>query len=125
MQRVNWLAALGAAGWLALASAAQAQVRPYIGFVYPAGGQQGTTFQIKLGGQGLEDVKTGPWVWGHRQVSRVSSVSQPPGNHPLERATEGVETREAERRLADANLGDDAGKAARGAGRAEMRPRRN
>jgi hypothetical protein len=42
--------------WLAFGPAAQAQVRPYIGFVYPAGGQQGTTFQIKLGGQGLEDV---------------------------------------------------------------------
>ena len=25
-------------------------------FVYPAGGQQGTTFQIRLGGQNLDDV---------------------------------------------------------------------
>ena len=25
----------------------------YIGYVYPAGGQQGTTFPIRLGGQGL------------------------------------------------------------------------
>lgn len=33
-----------------------AQARPYIGFVYPAGGQQGTTFQVRLGGQGLTDV---------------------------------------------------------------------
>ncbi len=41
---------------LAAATAAQAQVRPYIGYVYPAGGQQGTTFQIKLGGQGMDDV---------------------------------------------------------------------
>ena len=66
MQRVNWLAVLGTVGWLALAPAAQAQVRPYIGFVYPAGGQQSTTFQIKLGGQGLEGVDqafvTGPGV---------------------------------------------------------------
>src|ERR1035441_4827503 len=53
---LNWLVVLVAAGWLAFAPAAQAQVRPYIGFVYPAGGQQGTTFQIRLGGQGLEDV---------------------------------------------------------------------
>jgi len=36
--------------------AALAQPRPYIGFVYPAGGQQGTTFQVRLGGQGWEDV---------------------------------------------------------------------
>jgi hypothetical protein len=28
----------------------------YIGFVYPAGGQQGTTFQITLGGQSLDGV---------------------------------------------------------------------
>ena len=50
------LAVLGLASLLAMAPAAQAQVRPYLGFVYPAGGQQGTTFQIRLGGQGLDDV---------------------------------------------------------------------
>ena len=33
-----------------------AQPRPYIGYVYPAGGQQGTTFQIRLGGQNMDDV---------------------------------------------------------------------
>jgi hypothetical protein len=38
-------------------STAEAQVRPYIGFVYPAGGRQGTTFQVRLGGQNLDDVK--------------------------------------------------------------------
>jgi len=37
---------------LAAASSARAQSQ-YIGFVYPAGGQQGTTFPIRLGGQGL------------------------------------------------------------------------
>lgn len=35
-----------------LASVAQAQ-NQYIGFVYPAGGQQGSTFPIRLGGQSL------------------------------------------------------------------------
>lgn len=30
--------------------------RPYIGFAYPAGGQQGTTFQVRLGGQGVDDI---------------------------------------------------------------------
>ena len=55
MSRVQ-LAVLGLAGLLATAPAAQAQVRPYIGFVYPAGGQQGTTFQIRVGGQNLDDV---------------------------------------------------------------------
>ncbi len=48
------LAVLGLAGVLAAASTAQAQTRPYIGFVYPAGGQQGTTFRVRLGGQAVE-----------------------------------------------------------------------
>ncbi len=52
---MRWLWILALAGLLA-APAAQAQVRPYIGFVYPAGGQQGTTVQVRLGGQGLDDV---------------------------------------------------------------------
>lgn len=34
------------------ASSARAQSQ-YIGYVYPAGGQQGTTFPVRLGGQGL------------------------------------------------------------------------
>lgn len=33
-----------------------AQSRPYIGYVYPAGGQLGTTFQVKLGGQKLDGI---------------------------------------------------------------------
>ncbi|MBI5396379.1 MAG: PPC domain-containing protein [Verrucomicrobia bacterium] len=49
-------AMLALAASLLLVSAAQAQQRPYIGFVYPAGGQQGSTFQITLGGQYLEGV---------------------------------------------------------------------
>ncbi len=40
---------------VAAASSARAQSQ-YIGFVYPAGGQQGTTFPIRLGGQGLAQV---------------------------------------------------------------------
>ncbi len=40
----------------ALAAAAHAQNIPRIGYVYPAGGQQGTTVQVRLGGQGLDDV---------------------------------------------------------------------
>jgi hypothetical protein len=40
--------------FLAATLPANAQPRPYIGFVYPAGGQQGTTFAVRLGGQNLE-----------------------------------------------------------------------
>ncbi len=52
----SWIAILALSGVLAAASAVQAQQRPYIGFVYPAGGQQGTTFQIRLGGQNMDGV---------------------------------------------------------------------
>ncbi len=49
---------IGLTAWMAMALAAFAQPRPYIGYVYPAGGQQGATFQIRLGGQALDDVDT-------------------------------------------------------------------
>jgi hypothetical protein len=40
--------------WLALASAALAQEQiPHLGYVYPAGGQPGTTFFVTIGGQNL------------------------------------------------------------------------
>lgn len=55
MSRVRCLAIVGMAGCMAM-SLAQAQ-RPYIGFVYPAGGQQGTTFRLKVGGQALDHVE--------------------------------------------------------------------
>ena len=50
MRKVNSFTFLVLAGWLALAATAPAQPRPYVGFVYPAGGQRGTTVQIQLGG---------------------------------------------------------------------------
>ena len=66
MCRTRWLAVLGFAALLAGSPAVQAQPRPYIGLVYPAGGRQGTTFQIRLGGQNLDDVNgaliSGPGV---------------------------------------------------------------
>ena len=39
-----------------LATPAYAQ-HPYIGYVYPAGAKQGTTLQVRLGGQGLNDIQ--------------------------------------------------------------------
>jgi hypothetical protein len=54
---MNFNARLG--GWVAgllLAAATGARAQSYVGFVYPAGGQQGTTFQVTIGGQGLEGV---------------------------------------------------------------------
>lgn len=71
-------AILAMAAALAMASSADAQVRPYIGFVYPAGGQQDTTFRIKLGGQNLDGVNevvvTGKGVSG-KVVEYLRSLS--------------------------------------------------
>ncbi|MFA6565102.1 MAG: PPC domain-containing protein, partial [Verrucomicrobiia bacterium] len=69
MDKVKWLAVLGMAGVVAMAPSAWAQ-RPYVGFVYPAGGQQGTTFQLKLGGQGMTAVD-GVVVSGSGVTARV------------------------------------------------------
>lgn len=58
MQRITTrfavLPILGWVGLLAMAASAHGQARPYIGYVYPAGGQQGTTLSAKLGGQNLD-----------------------------------------------------------------------
>ena len=52
MSRLRRLPILGLAVLVAAASSARAQ-NQYIGYVYPAGGQQGNTFPIRLGGQRL------------------------------------------------------------------------
>ena len=66
--RAKWLVFLGALGVMVGAPQVFAQARPYIGFVYPPGGQQGTTVQIRLGGQSLEEINdlvvTGPGITG-------------------------------------------------------------
>ncbi len=50
--RVSWAAVAVVVLWWVTVSSANAQSQ-YIGYVYPAGGQQGTTFTIRLGGQRL------------------------------------------------------------------------
>lgn len=52
MRRPLRLATL-ALGFLAAAAPSARAQSQYIGYVYPAGGQQGTTFPVRLGGQGL------------------------------------------------------------------------
>lgn len=70
MRRVSCLAI----GWLGcvvlLTPVARSQPRPYIGYVYPAGGQQGTTFRIRLGGQNMDD-PSGVLVTGAGVTARI------------------------------------------------------
>jgi len=58
MNRVSWLVVLSLVGVLAIAAEAQPQrSSAYIAYAYPAGGQQGTTVQIRLGGQRLTGLR--------------------------------------------------------------------
>lgn len=56
MSKFLSLPILGLVGALAVATAAHGQA--YIGFVYPAGAQQGTTVRIRLGGQRIDNVES-------------------------------------------------------------------
>ena len=68
---------------LAIAPASRAQPRPYIGFVYPAGGQQGTTFQIRLGGQGLDEVSS-VLVSGSGVTAKITENYRRLGNQEMQ-----------------------------------------
>jgi hypothetical protein len=48
---ISWLG-----GMALIAPLAYSQARPYIGYVYPAGGRQASTFQVRMGGQNMDDV---------------------------------------------------------------------
>lgn len=58
MSRFRCTVAWGLLILLVLASVASAQeTTPQLGYVFPAGGRQGTTFRITLGGRFLDDIK--------------------------------------------------------------------
>jgi len=82
MGRVQWLAVFGLAALSAASPAAHAQPRPYIGYVYPAGGRQGTTFQIRLGGQNLDDVD-GVLISGTGVRAKVTEYLKRLGNQEM------------------------------------------
>ena len=60
MSPFPWRVVLGLAAFLAIASATRLggaqQFTPHIGYVYPAGGRQGSTFEVTIGGQYLDGV---------------------------------------------------------------------
>ena len=59
-----------------LAPAAQAQNTPHLGYVYPAGGRQGATFQVVVGGQFLVNV-TNAYVSGAGVQAKVMEYNRP------------------------------------------------
>ena len=54
MKSFRWQTFFRVMGVLALGSSAHAQRKPHIGYVYPAGGRQGTTLQAAMAGQYLD-----------------------------------------------------------------------
>lgn len=56
MSKILAVSILGLVGSLVLAGHVDAQ--PHIGFVYPAGAQQGTTVSVRLGGQRLDGIQS-------------------------------------------------------------------
>ncbi|HRA88398.1 MAG TPA: hypothetical protein PK992_10015 [Planctomycetaceae bacterium] len=107
------LAALAFVTVSLLGSAVFAQAPPYIGYVYPAGGQQGTTFRVKFGGQRLRGTDQ-VLVTGEGVTATVEKVFHSLSNQEmvvlreqfsaLRKKTKGKEGRELstdEKRVAD------------------------
>jgi hypothetical protein len=78
MTRMRWSIFAGVVLVVAGAAAADAQPlnAPHIGYVYPAGGQRGTTVQIKVGGRFLDTI-TAAAVSGSGIHARVVGVDKP------------------------------------------------
>jgi hypothetical protein len=91
MKLIRWKTVLGVAAALALAPAVRAQFTPHIGYVYPAGGKQGSTFKLTIGGQYLDGV-TNAFVTGSgisaTVVSYVKPITMQQFNDLRERLTE-------------------------------------
>jgi len=80
------------------------RAQAYIGFVYPAGGQQGTTFQITLGGQQLDDVDR-VLVSGTGVCARVLEYNRHLNNQELQLLQEQLrELKDAFARKPDSSL---------------------
>ena len=61
----------GELAFLAFIVTAQQQQMPHAGYAYPAGGRQGTTFEITVGGQFLDGVKSASVSGGGVQATVV------------------------------------------------------
>ncbi len=81
MRRLMQLSLLGLTGLMMVTSSAWAQSQ-YIGYVYPAGGQQGTTFPVRLGGQRLT-YASGAVVTGEGVSVRLVDYYRVWGNQEL------------------------------------------
>lgn len=76
----RWSAALAMTVFLAVAALAQTPQRGlHVGYVYPAGGQQGTTFEAVIGGQFLTGVNAVDVSGGGVEATIVELIQPMPG----------------------------------------------
>jgi hypothetical protein len=71
---IQWRSTLRLAALASVAAAALAQNPPHLAYVYPAGGQQGTTVEVKVGGQYLTGVTRAYLSGGGVQAAAVEST---------------------------------------------------
>ena len=57
----RWRVVLSLGVFAAAAASAQAQRVPHVGYIYPGGGQQGTTYSATIGGQLMPLMAWRPW----------------------------------------------------------------
>lgn len=82
-RKLACLALLGLAAWLLTAPEARAQPRPHLGYTYPAGGQQATTFPVRIGGQGIDEV-TAVMVTGTGVTARITDCYRRLNNQEIQ-----------------------------------------
>ncbi len=87
MNRPCFLIAVTLSHLLAWLAPAHAQQSPHVGYVFPAGGRQGTEFEVRVGGQFLDGVAaahiSGPGI----QVKVVELVKPMTQSRPINCAT--------------------------------------
>ncbi len=82
MSRTSWYAILALAVLASLVPPTYAQQPPYIGYVYPAGGRQGSAFQVTLGGQSQDNI-TRVYVSGSGVQARLIEYNKRLSNQEI------------------------------------------
>ncbi len=78
-------------------SAAQAQEKPRIGYVYPAGGRQGTTFQVTLGGQYLPGITRIHFTGKGIEASGIKVTPIRPDDSPIGKRLDTLESQKGQK----------------------------